>query len=471
MRLIDRLALMLLCTAAASAAAQTPTTLQVQVEAALARAPSGTRIGLVVTDDSGHEIVSLLPDQRFMPASNTKLVTTAAAFDWPSLEREGLIVDGARVWLTAGDVVVAGYGDARLSSALTCRIDCLATLADAVAAKTKRVGDVIGDASWFADMRWSGGMSWNNIPTDSGTAIAALSLDDNEVALVVSPSVPNQPPKIDVNAYYTIDNRALTVENGPAKLGYDRLPLTRTVRLTGTIAAKAEPERFRLGIDDPAHFAAWTLAQQLAARGVKVTGRIKTRYRPVDEPDRFELGPPPLAALDAPPLSQDLTIINKFSQNLHAELLWRQMGRDTGNSAPAGSIAVVHGVLAKAGLPRAAYDLADGSGMSTYNRISPRGMAMLLRWGARQPWGPQWRATLPVGGVDGTLASRFKGTALEGHIFAKTGALNGTTALSGYMTAKSGRMLTFALLANDSPDGTDARPTMDAALVLIAERN
>jgi D-alanyl-D-alanine carboxypeptidase/D-alanyl-D-alanine-endopeptidase (penicillin-binding protein 4) len=109
--------------------------------------------------------------------------------------------------------------------------------------------------------------------------------------------------------------------------------------------------------------------------------------------------------------------------------------------------------------------------MSTYNRVAPRGMIAFLRWAAAQPWGAAWRSSLPVGGVDGTLARRFKGTALESRIFAKTGTLNATSALSGYMIAKSGRTLLFSAYANDIPEGARATDAMDAALLLIAEAN
>ena len=128
-------------------------------------------------------------------------------------------------------------------------------------------------------------------------------------------------------------------------------------------------------------------------------------------------------------------------------------------------------VLTSAGIPRSGFDFADGSGMSTYNRVSPRATVALLRWGMRQPWAADWRASLPVGGVDGTLKRRFAGTPLAGQIFAKTGTLNATNALAGLMRTASGRELTFAIYANDVPDGTSALAAMDAALVLVAGAN
>jgi D-alanyl-D-alanine carboxypeptidase/D-alanyl-D-alanine-endopeptidase (penicillin-binding protein 4) len=122
-------------------------------------------------------------------------------------------------------------------------------------------------------------------------------------------------------------------------------------------------------------------------------------------------------------------------------------------------------------VPRTAWDLSDGSGMSTYNRLSPRAVAALLRWAAGQPWGEAWRATFPVAGVDGTLARRFRDTPLQGRLFAKTGTLNATNALSGYLTAASGRTLIFSFYANDVPGDAGATEVMDRALALIAAEN
>ena len=164
-------------------------------------------------------------------------------------------------------------------------------------------------------------------------------------------------------------------------------------------------------------------------------------------------------------------MINKDSQNLHAELLLRRVGLQAGTGSIADGVAAVRAMLDRAGVPRPAYDFSDGSGMSTYNRVAPRGMVVLLRWIAAQPWGQAWRATLPIGGVDGTLAKRFRGTPLEGRIFAKTGTINATNALSGYMVAASGRTLIFSAYANDVPEEVPDTKVMDEALALIASEN
>ena len=471
-----------------AAAADGSPTLQQRVETKLKEAGPGTRFGLVVATEDGRELVAIAPESRFIPASNTKIFTTAAAFDaLPALDQPDR-AGGAAVRLEAHssglpDVVLEGRGDARLSSRPDCLRNCLAALADAVAARTRRVGDVYGDDSLFPDQRWSPGMSWNNIPTRSGTATSALSLDDNELWVRVTPAAPGKPPGLDFLPYYAIDNRAVTVAagSGPTELTFDRLPGTRQVRLAGTIAADAGPELLRLGIDDPAHYAAWRMKSLLEARGVQVMRAAQTRHRPptpADDPAVRKGAPParpppasPLAQLAPPPLADDLLLTNKVSQNLHAELLLRRLGRLEGAGSIADGLAIVRRMLERAGMPRASYDLSDGSGRSTYNRVAPRGMVVFLRWAAARPWGAAWRATFPVAGVDGTLAGRFRGTPLERRLFAKTGSLNASAALSGYMIARSGRTLLFSAYANDVPEGADATEAMDAALVLIAEAN
>ena len=430
----------------------------------------GTRFGLVVTDAEGRELVAIAPTDRFIPASNTKMFTIAAALaTLPAIDQPDT-AGGTSVRLEGRDVVLTGNGDARLSSAADCATDCLATLADAVAKKTRRVRDITGDATAFADRRWSHGMSWNNVAERSGTGVAALSLDSNQLPLVATPGDVGKPPRVTASPYLTIDNRAVTVASGPTTLDVERLPFERSVRLTGQIAVGTAPDTTYLGIDDPAHYAAWRLSQMLGERRVKISGTLRSVYRIEGDPLPRDTGAP-LARVTAPPLLEDFKVVNKVSQNLHAELLLRRVGAAGGDVSVGGGLKAVEVMLTGAGVPRTGYDFSDGSGMSTYNRVAPRAMIAFLRWTTTQPWSAQFRATLPIGGVDGTIARRFIGTPLAGKVFAKTGGLNATNALSGWMTAKSGRELTFAFFANDVPAGQRATPAMDAVLNLVAAAN
>ncbi|MBB3694037.1 D-alanyl-D-alanine carboxypeptidase/D-alanyl-D-alanine-endopeptidase [Sphingomonas sp. BK580] len=441
--------------------------------------PPGTRLGLLVVDAEGHELVAERADERFVPASNAKLFTAAAAFatlDTAAPDAAG----GATVRREGRDVVLAGHGDARLSSAPDCRVDCLAELARAVAARTRVVRDVIGDDTAFPDERWPAGMSWNNMAGRYGTAISALTVDDNVVAVTVSPGERvGAAATVSGDGYFRVVSRAVT-GGTRASLGATRLPGSDLLRVVGTVPAGA-PTTLSVAVDDPAHRAAWRLAALLRAAGVRVTGRVTMRHRPsseADEPARrgaapVSRAPEPavLARLTPPPLAEDLRATMKASQNLHAELLLRRVGAVRGSGSVADGQAAVRALLDRAGVAGAATEFADGSGMSNYDRITPRAAVALLRWTQAQPWGAAFRDTLPVGAVDGTLARRFTGTPLAGKVFAKTGSLNAANALSGFLVAASGRTLTFSAIANDMADDASATRAIDRALAEIAARN
>ncbi len=474
---------------AAPALADTPPpSAQAQAEAALAAAPKGTRFGLLVVDDAGKVIVSINPDQRFIPASNTKMFTTAAAYallpgmDQPDERGRTAVYLRPGAGKASPEVVLMGFGDARLSSAPDCAIDCLSSLADAVAAKSKTVGDVVGNDFYFPDQRWSPGMSWNNIGSNDATAASALSLDSNELVVTVIPGVAGQPPQVTAPPYVTVVNEANTVTDGKFSLTLEHTVNSRSFRLYGEIPAGGAEWHERIGVDDPAHYSAWTFTEMLKARGVRVNGTARVEHAPVslwDDPvwrgDSAVgwAGPveEELATTTPPPLSEDVSIINKISQNHHAELMLRRIGRLHGQGSLADGLAAERAVFEKAGVPREGYDFSDGSGMSTYNRVSPRAAVTLLRWIDTQPWGKAWYASLPIAGVDGTLKRRFLGTPLANNLVAKTGTLNATNALSGTFRAASGKRLTFAFFANDVPDGQTVLAAMESVLLGIAASN
>ncbi|MGR4893183.1 D-alanyl-D-alanine carboxypeptidase/D-alanyl-D-alanine-endopeptidase [Sphingopyxis sp. LARHCG72] len=482
--LASALALSLSLTSAHAQTAPAPAPLQTMAEQKLAEGPPGSRFGMLVTTLDGEVLVSIAPDQRFIPASNTKMFTTAIAYaELPLLQQTA---KGAGVRLEAAgngatDVILHGRGDAVLSSADDCTSDCLQTLADAVAAKTRHVRNIVGDDSWFPDERWSPGMSWNNISSRYGTGVSALTLDDNELVVKLAPGKAGAAPVLETSGYYVIENRVVTVAGKEEAIEADRMPNSRILRLTGTVGAEVAPMTLRYGIDDPAHYAAWRMRELLRARGVTVDGEPMVRHRPLtaaDDPENrkgaassLPAEPAMLAELPAPSLADNMVRINKESQNLHTELMLRRVARHAGSGSIADGQAVMHKVMTEAGLPRTSYDFSDGSGMSSYNRISPRAAVGLLSWITRQPWNMAWRVTLPIAGRDGTLQNRFKGTILEGKLFAKTGSLNASRALSGYLTTRSGKTLIFSALANDMPEDTDAQATaaVDRALVAIAE--
>lgn len=247
-----------------------------------------------------------------------------------------------------------------------------------------------------------------------------------------------------------------------------------------------------LAVDDPAHLAAWYLKRALEAKGVSVSGKLRTRSRPLqfaDEPIPVDPNDPAaqsqcaqrnqntsneivIASLQ-PASTRDIVIeVNRESQNLYAEVLLRQLGRAAGTGSSFCGLLQIQKFLDGVGVPRGSYSIADGSGLSNYNRASPATITTLLRYAASASWGDIFRASLPVGGDSvGTLKYRFRGSALEGKVFAKTGTLNHVDALSGYMLARSGKTLVFSIIVNDRPlDSPAATRQIDATLLSIAEQ-
>ncbi len=170
------------------------------------------------------------------------------------------------------------------------------------------------------------------------------------------------------------------------------------------------------------------------------------------------------------PVAQDITVTNKVSQNLHAELILRMLGKVF---AKDGSLAqgtrVVRQFLVDAGVSDADFFFYDGSGMSMDDRITPRAYTRLLSYASRQAWGEAWRSTFPVAGVDGSLYGRFRNSPLKGKLWAKTGTLNETNALSGYLQTASGKTLAFSILVNGHRPGSQVEvPAMEKICEAIA---
>ncbi len=454
----------------------------------------GTRWGLVVTTMDGRELIAIRPDERFTPASNTKLFTVAAAFHRLGDMSQPDPSMGASVRIEPRgddppDIILVGGGDAMLIDAPDCERDCLSDLADMIAANgVKEFGRVIADDTRYPDERWAPGWNQDDLPFRSAAPVSALTVNSNETRIAIMPGpMPGDHSAaewIDRAPPFQLVNEVMTVADGAAEeddLLIERAPSSTTVRAYGHIAATSPAVSRVLAIEDPAYSAALRLQTLLRVRGITVRGEAEVRHRALQLSDfdtsasgQASSDPPgvEVARLLPPPLIEDVTFLTKQSQNLHAELLLRRLGLIEGHGSRADGLKVVEAMLDLAGAPRAAWDLSDGSGMSIYNRVTPRLVARFLRWTTTQTWGAAFRDTLPIGGVDGTLSRRFKGTLLEGKIFAKTGTLAGTNALSGFLVTAKGETLIFSVYANDRPSGAgSAIAAMDAALLDIAKSN
>lgn len=457
----------------------------------------GIRWGIIVSDMQGQVLVEKNADQRFLPASNTKLVTTAAGFHWketlddmaPELSTR-VIATPSELYGEYSDLTLVGRGDPQVQDTPDCQFRCLESLARQVAdSGIRKINDVVADDSWFPVQKWVPGWSWEDLQQHYGTAVSALSLNENIVELEVSPSFrTGQTVGASWNTNYEpyeLDKQAITGSpDNTTRVKVERTPGSGSVKVTGKMDSNASTRTFRLGLDRPARHAAQTFKTHLLNHGVSIIGSVKEtsqqlaisdRLSPetcnVRENDATEVGGTTIAELPPPNWSSIFNTINKDSQNLYAELVLRQLGKICGSGTTKDGLLRVNQLLADAGASLNSHDFFDGSGMSVYNRVSPRTLMKLLIYADQQDWGVDWKNTFPIGGIDGSLEYRFLGTSLEGKIYAKTGTLKGVNALSGYMISASGRELAFSIIANDRPlNIKTATPYMDQALVEISEK-
>jgi D-alanyl-D-alanine carboxypeptidase/D-alanyl-D-alanine-endopeptidase (penicillin-binding protein 4) len=483
--------------------------------------------GVSVTTLDGTVLCAINQAQLFRPASNNKLFTMAAALALLGPERrfttkvvaEGDLTDGK----LHGNLRLLGGGDANfgahdipyLAPALRpanpqpepptiADIEDLA--AQIVATGLKSIdGDIIGDDSWFAWEPYPRGWTIDDLNTDYGAPVSALMIHDSIVEIDASPGAVATVPDV---PYYAIENDStLGAANQGCGLRLERELGSRSVVLYGSAPVGSKPCRVLTAIHDPAEYAALALKAALERQGVQVrgaavahhaplrsTGPIAKAYDDVDTAIRTTLakadpttGPPVacpgtaatpqklLATHQSPALGDDLYYTEKASDNLHAEILLRNLGAAfMCQHSESADLLVMRSYLKQIGIAPEDLVLYDGSGLSGHDLVTPRSLTQLLVYATMQKWADSFKAALPIGGVDGTLASRFAppNSTLRGKVLAKTGTLGESRDLSGYLTAASGSTIVFSVLVdNHLPSGGADRVAMDKIVEAIAAGN
>jgi D-alanyl-D-alanine carboxypeptidase/D-alanyl-D-alanine-endopeptidase (penicillin-binding protein 4) len=428
---------------------------------------------------SGKVLYARNAERDLKPASTLKLVTTAAALDalGPAATLKTTVEAAGRLDAQGrllGDAYLVGGGDPNLSGRFTeGRVTAaFESLADQLrAGGVKRIeGRLVGQEGLFQGDRRGDDWSWGDLVWRYGAEVSALSFNDNVADLTVAPGErAGEPAVVDrqpVTSYYRVASTATTGPRGTAStLTLRRALGSNVVQLSGALPLGQGPQSLGVALEDPARYAATVFAEVLTTKGIVVTGDVATSS------DALPAGRRTLATWESRPISEIVGVVNKVSQNLHTEMLLRLLGaRVKGQGTVEAGHEAEAAFLKRLGARSESWSLQDASGLSRSDLVTPHGMVDLLAGMDRHRHAEAFRASLPVAGVDGTLADRMKGTPAEGKVRAKTGSIRNVNALGGYVDARSGDRMVFYAVVNHHLSATDAVEAIDAIATLLARQ-
>lgn len=455
-------------TVAASGALQE---LQQRIDATLAEPGlDRTSWGIVVRSLArGDTLYALNPHRLLMPASNMKIVTLAAAAErlgWNFSFETRLVAAGTvESGVLNGDLIVVGTGDPYLDDWDSDATRLFATWAKALKASgiSSVGGRIVGDDNLIED-NWLGlGWQWDDLDRSFAAGIAALQFNENTVKVTIGPgAAESEPARVTLGpgaSGLSLRNGVTTSASTVARaVETRRLAGSPTLELRGTVPLGSAPISINAAVYNPTLYFVSALRTALIANGIDVRGEAVDIDDLPTAPsaDRGRL----IATHYSPPLPALATTMMKLSQNLFAETFMYATG-------PTQAQQIFEGW----GIPSGDLLIADGSGLSRYNLVTPEALvAILARVAADDRLREPFMATLPIAGRDGSLDDRMKGTRAEGNARAKTGSFTNARALSGFVRTAAGEPLVFSILANNyGVPGEAIEQATDAIVVALAE--
>lgn len=448
--------------------------------------------GIAVLDTAGKVLYQRNATHLFIPASNTKLIVSAAATTL--LPPDGTVMTSVYAagpvdsGVVKGDLVLYGRGDPTMSRrcfdadtlrAGACETDPMRRLRELAAQLREKgirtvAGSIVGDGSYFEPKllheTWEHGdlLWWYAAP------VSALAFNDNSLDLTWGPGPESGAPGVislspDLGDV-TVQNRTTTVERSGSGLNVGSLgPLS--LWAGGSITRGAPARTSYLALPDPNRLAASALRHALAEAGISVLGGTESTTDSLRYAHTRTAAP--LAETASRPFREWLVPILGTSQNLFAEMLLKQVGRRVSGegSWQAGLAAERRLLIDSVGADSTQFSLRDGSGLSHVNVVSPLTFARLMLWMRQHPNFATFEHALPVAGRSGTVRNRMVGTAVEGLVKAKTGTIFRVNALSGYVTLPNGRTRIFSIQTNNHDLGGSAMVArIDSLVVEIGKR-
>ncbi len=444
--------------------------------------PSARWSILAVSLDTGDTLFARNPDLPLAPASNVKLLTTAAALHYlgPGYRfRTFLLADGpVAEGVLQGNLVLYGTGDPSIAERFHgSRTAVFERFAQALLdSGVRRIeGDVVGDGTFLPGPGVPSGWSGESLNDWYAAPATALSFNENVIRLRVQAGTAGTTPAVEITPRddgIPIVNEATTSRRGTRnRLAVVRDDPSDPIAVVGSIPEGSRDVWRQLTVTDPERFAAEALASVLSDAGITVAGRARRAEGPLESPIPQDAvwapaltgaAPPRILAVhDSPPLIDLLDVVNKVSHNLFAELIARTTGLQVSGDGTfqGGADAVARFLVEEAGVDSAQVRLTDGSGLSSTNQVSAAAFIRTLEYMAGSPHWPAFWSTLPEAGNPRELRRMYR-TRAAGNLRAKTGTIERTSSLSGMVRSASGERILFSIIANEVPS-TDAAKRLE----------
>lgn len=423
-----------------------------------------SKVGIYAVDlATGEVLLSHEPDALLNPASNMKLVTGATALSVLGPEYTvftRLSHDGKRNGKTIeGNLYLKSDGDPFLhhQNVVSWALDIKRQGIDTIA------GDLVIDDTRFAGTYIPPGFDQKAEDAAFRAPVGAVSVSYNAVTVEVHPGKEGAPAEVRVfppNDYVRIVNNVTTKAGKRSAVNFSVKSdgdFTQ-ISLTGNTGLQAEPVVVRKRIDHPGLFSGHVMATALKEVGISISGTIRTGARP----DNTRT----LVLYESSPMWSNVALMNKWSNNFMAEVIFRQLAMNKPVADIESSRQVVAEFLAAAKVTPG-WTMFNGSGLYNGNKFSARQLVQILSYMHNHPFSAEFEMSLAMAGRDGTMKTRMP--ELNNNLRAKTGTLNEVTSLAGYVTSVSGRRIAYAVIFNDTPVRSwNLRSQQDAVITLLA---
>ncbi|WP_375474198.1 D-alanyl-D-alanine carboxypeptidase/D-alanyl-D-alanine-endopeptidase [uncultured Nostoc sp.] len=412
---------------------------------------------------TGPTLYSRDAQKYFTPASNLKLLTTAAALQKLGANfriRTSIYQNGN------GVLRVVGRGDPSLSDTQ------LQILAQQLKQKgITQIQRLIADDSYIQGDIVNPTWQWEDVQSSDGAPVSSFILNQNIFSFKLVPQAVGKSLQVvwidpGEAKQWRIINQSVTVpQNQPSYVNVTRELSGTVLQIQGQLTTNSEPSLIDLPVVAPNYYFLRRFRTALATEKITL-GQTLVVNGGVNQEE--------IAFVESPPLAELLMETLQNSNNLYAEALLRALAvkkiRLKNQTSADVGLEVVKASLTKLGVDPANYILVDGSGLSRRNLVTPEAFVQILRGMAKTPAAYIYRASLPVAGKSGTLKGRFQDTPAEGIVQAKTGTLTGVVSLSGYLNAPKYEPLVFSIIVNQSDQSaTVIRQAIDEVVVLLTQ--